>query len=497
MFLDEIIPETPEQQARRTMEGFGMAKEFDNWLAGGGGRQPGADPGYAPATPMPGGMGMQMPQQSLLSPEQSSDVGFAMKSPREQAAEMIGRMGGRDQTAEFNAYMDRPKTAAAEDIRRLAGDGAAASFLSKPQSYYEMNVKQSPEYFGLGAGLPASYTPDVMNSVAEDTTANMATQPPMPQPMPQQPYQPYSASMAPASPAAIQSQMQREDTALGNQFVGPPAPPAAQSPLDAIIGQQGGQYINDGFHAGNPAAQPASFSSQFRADPFMATDSFMANGPIQTLGVNGFRTGASRPAYDDWGIRQRDAIARHNVGLTSILGNQENERRRNAMDVERMGLMHQDRQDAVNARRQAEFDRNFQHLPAGKRGDAIADAARGKLISPEAAANMLNRDLMDAASITAGGISKETGKPKNTQLFMRGLAANFDPKRHSKADVIRAIEGMGITADEIAQYENDPTIGPFAKSILGPMVQYKTSGLQTIIEDAKRVPEGLSRYIYR
>lgn len=366
---DELFPQDPPpdvvNQARQTMQGFGMAKEFDDWLAGGGARKPNVPFFDQQQQPQ---MASQGQYQHYSATAEPSSPGFI--------TDQSNRMDQSYRAQQSGGILDAPAT---------------------------------PLPSGMGSPMP----------------------------------------VPPASLFTPQQQGAVEQAVANN-----------------------GVRISDGF-SGGPAPNVSTFNPQFRADPFMAKDSFMADGPIQTLGVNGFRTGSSRPAYDDWGMQQRAAIDRFNTGLTSILGNQANDRARNELDAQRFSLASADRQDAIMQRRQAAFDRNLQKLPPGQRGNAIAEAMGGGLISNEVGTNMMSRDLLDVASLNAGGISRETGKPASTEKFLRGIVTNYNPARHSRDQITRAIEGMGIRADEIAQYENDPVIGPFVKQILGPAVPYE------------------------
>lgn len=440
---DDEEDQSPEQKAREMMSRLapGHMDNFNAFLA----NQAQPSGGYAPATPMPSGMNQLMPQQPLLSGQQSYDVGAAMKSPREQAAAMIGNMGGRDQTAEFNTWMDRDKMAAAEQIRRLGGDSMATDFLSKP-----------PEYYDVGGPLKGWSQPQ-----------------PQPQPQPS----PARQSVGTILGGMIGGGMRGAATGGMNTMrpqqpleallpVGPPQPqpPMPDDPV-RITGGSGGGYVS-------------SYNPAFRADPFMAKDSFMADGPIQSLGVNGFRTGSSMPTYDDSGMRQRAGIDRYNMQLGSMLGNQDIARASNQNDLMRTLLGVQSRNDIASDRETGRFLGLIDKIPEGNRTPAIEEAVRKGAIDKTVGSEMLMNEMLTRAK-RAG----KTDKGIDTGKFLGSLAAEFDPGRMSKADLIKKIQQMGYSADQLAAFENDPVVGPMVRSILGPAVPYQTTGLDAIMKD--------------
>jgi len=243
-----------------------------------------------------------------------------------------------------------------------------------------------------------------------------------------------------------------------------------QGPSNPYAGQA---TIDDGFHGGyTGGAMPPQWNQQMTRNPYASlpfTDSFMDNGPIHTLGVSGFRTGSSRPSVDTHGMDQRAAIGRQSMAMMDMIGRQENAANANQIDMARFGMQSADRQDAVMQKRQSEFDHAMQKTPPGARGSIIDQAEQNKAISPETAKAERLRDLMFVAEKMGGGLGKD-GRPNSLEGYIRGFSG-IDPTKVSRLDVIKQLERLGVTADEIAGLSGRPGLEKFAPSLLNPVIR--------------------------
>ncbi len=153
--------------------------------------------------------------------------------------------------------------------------------------------------------------------------------------------------------------------------------------------------------------------------------------------------------------------------MEGILGRNGQNYIQNFLDFSRLGMASQDRQDAVGQRRQAEWDRAFQHTPEGQRGPIIDRGVKDRSIPPEAGTALHTKDILSAASRAGGGIDQTTKRPINMDAFMNYLASKYDPSKHDASSIINELSSVGITANTINSYRGKPGMDPFVNKLIG------------------------------
>jgi hypothetical protein len=166
------------------------------------------------------------------------------------------------------------------------------------------------------------------------------------------------------------------------------------------------------------------------------------------------------------------------------------------MDMKRFTMHSQDRQDAIQQRRQAEWDRMFQKTPAGMRGPVIDQGEQVKAIPPDIAKEMRADDMFSVASRAAGGMNPSTGRPTKLEEFMRTIGQMYDPAKHDKFSIIKRLEGMGITASSINDLRGKPGVDAAIQALIGdiqsvPMTKGSWDDFAPVIGDSAGFPPGL------
>lgn len=271
-------------------------------------------------------------------------------------------------------------------------------------------------------------------------------------------WQPPLNSMLPGNYVPPPSSGTPQPASMYSDFVGPQYDRNAQQ---AMAGPRMDSSVNGLL----PAAEGWNGS---QASPYAALDNFMSRDPVHTLGVNGFRTGSSNASVDYSGPMQRQRTIRNNMDMEAMLGRQDIARNANQLDAMRFMLASQDRQDAIRQRRLHDFSAQFPRIPIGQRGPWIAEAEGNGIIDPKVASDLRHDDLFSIAERASGGIDRETLRPKDTDKFFRELARGFTSGKYDKFEVIRRLQGMGITANSMDYLAKDPATKPFIDAISQP-----------------------------
>lgn len=220
------------------------------------------------------------------------------------------------------------------------------------------------------------------------------------------------------------------------------------------------------------------FNSGLQPSPFMVKDSFMENGPIHTLGYSS-RHGISSPTVDYSGMAQRAGIDRHNMEISRMLGNQDIARESNKTDMMRTMMGVQQRNDAAKANAENRYMSILGKVPEGKRTPYIEEGLAAGHLDRTVSQDMLQNEMLARAKAAA-----KTGSGVDLRKFLGSLSTEFDHNKTSRSDLIQKLQQMGYTADQIDAYKNDPQVGRFAQSLLGPRENFETYGLSAIGYDA-------------
>lgn len=206
-----------------------------------------------------------------------------------------------------------------------------------------------------------------------------------------------------------------------------------------------------------------SLDTGMQASPFMQYNSLLPEGPVHTLGVNGFRTGWSRPTVDYSGVMDRARVDNHNMQMAQLLGRQDIAR--NAQMNENMRTMMgvQQRDEAMRAMGESRYFGNLNRVPEGKRSAMINEGLSRGYVDPTVGADMLLDEML-----LRGKMNAKTGSGVDLGRLLGSVGAEFDPNKLSRLDLIAKLQRMGYTADQIAKYESDPVAGPFVRSLLNP-----------------------------
>ena len=194
---------------------------------------------------------------------------------------------------------------------------------------------------------------------------------------------------------------------------------------------------------------------------------FMGIRPQATnvLGYQGSFMGGSRGYTDDSAGQAWDQAANRNVEIQRMLGNQAVARQSNANDMMRTMMAVDQRRENSRMMGQSRFDQLLGKTAKGKRGELADTGEREGFLSPDAAGSMRIEDAM--YNSLAGNANKGV---VNIPGFLAGLQKNFDPKRMDINGLVEQLKAAGIDPNSIRQYADDPNVGAFAKSLLGPDV---------------------------
>lgn len=251
-------------------------------------------------------------------------------------------------------------------------------------------------------------------------------------------------------------------------------PMYSSSDLNSIVGGSGmssgggpPSSTTSNIYGGILEGREGGYGSGYQASPYGVIDSFMNRDPVHILGVNGFRTGMSSPMVDYSGPLARQNVINNNMAIDRMLGMNDQNAISNALEIAKFSMASQDRQDAIRQRAIGEFDRTLAKTPPGPDRDAlISEAERNRTITPQAAAQERLNSLLGKASIS-GKMDPKTGQVTDMEGFLRGLST-LDPNTVSRADVIKRMEGMGITPDQVYAMREKPGLKNFVDSLMGP-----------------------------
>lgn len=197
--------------------------------------------------------------------------------------------------------------------------------------------------------------------------------------------------------------------------------------------------------------------------PYAVTDNLMERGPVHTLGVNGFRTGWSRPTVDYSGMMERSRADNHNMRIAEMLGRQEMARNAQGNENLRTMMALQQREDASRAMAESRYFGNLNRIPEGKRTPLINEGLSRGYVDQAVGSDMLLDEMLLRARMNA-----KTGSGVDLKRLLSSIGSEFDPNKLSRLDLISKLQRMGYTADQIAALESDPTVGQFAGSLLNP-----------------------------
>lgn len=314
----------------------------------------------------------------------------------------------------------------------------------------ELRRKQAQAAWAAGAGSPRSMnTDDLLNAYDNKRLAPMSGSSPA--------YSTPQVSSPFSVPASVSDLVPSRASAIAGStpdyggFVGP---------IDTFVGPRpdddgrAGPRMDASVNGLLPAAewnQGGWNGSQ--ASPYAALDNFMSRDPVHILGVNGFRTGASRPSVDYSGPMQRQQAIRNNMDMEAMLGRQDIARNANNLDAMRFSLASQDRQDAIRQRSLRDFEMSYGKTPVGSRG-SLVDAYSSVLPAP-VANKLALEDIVGGAIIDAGHLDSDK-RPKSMEGFARSIGKRFDPNRHDANGLMQQLTGMGITRDDIEKMRGKP-----------------------------------------
>jgi hypothetical protein len=203
--------------------------------------------------------------------------------------------------------------------------------------------------------------------------------------------------------------------------------------------------------------------------------------PGHTLGYQGSFMGGSRGYSNDDAGQQWDAMQRQRLGMSEIEGRNQRARESAAMDMARFGLASQDRQEAIKQRQQAKIMDILKTLPEGKRLPFIQQGMHDGGLDKDVGSAMLIPEVIKGS---AQGAMKD-GKLSDLRAFLGNLQQRYDPKTMDGNELIQALQGMNIDPNKVKEYVNDPQIGKFAQSLLGPDVIQQTRGFGPIWDSTK------------
>lgn len=377
---------------------------------------------------------------------------------------------------------------------------AGATGITKPWSMLPMENKpvlpqgkvayweQAPEP-GRQPGVFAPFIPPDWQWSLPQASANTAPAsspmpidptPVAPRPAPQQKFTPgrmldtasmglpAMTAMAPAAPGPIGTNDAYQASMMAENRV----PQGVSEALAGVIG--GGVKPDVMIDTGAPGqATPWSGWNSVRHDAMPFTDNYMSQDPVHVLGVNGFRTGSSSPFVDNSGPRQRAMIGQQGLEMQRLIGLREQGATNNALELLRMNMISSDKRANTRERMQQNFDIALQKTPPGARIPLIDQAEKDGLIDMDVARQLRLQDTLDM-SRKAGVMDPKTGRPKDIERFIGAAATALDPERMSRAEFIKALQAMGISADEIAGVaKRNPALSGFAESLLSPPSQKK------------------------
>lgn len=209
----------------------------------------------------------------------------------------------------------------------------------------------------------------------------------------------------------------------------------------------------------------SEFNNGLTASPFMVGSNLTEYDPVHVLGYSS-RHGTSMPTTDYTGVMNRNSRIRHNLEMSRLLGQQDIARSANENDLMRTMLGIQQRDEAARGREEGKFWHNLENVPEGSRTPIIQSGVSRGLIGKEISDNLLNRDILSRAKLRA-----KSDSGIDMARFLGSISSEFDPNKQSRADLIQKIQQMGFTANQIAEYEDDPQVGAFVKSLLNPPAQ--------------------------
>lgn len=412
------------------------------------------------------------------------DLDYLTGSKRNPDPYMNMNVGGLLNGSILNNGVDEPYESDEDKARRLMANVAGMTPNTMNRFNQFLGQKNQPkvapkEYYGLGAGMLANYGDNEMGSSTPRPRSQSAAVPlvgaasrslggfvgPQPDPFVGPRIEPSDVTLTPPSRQFVGPQ---PDPFVGPQpdpFVGPiPQATTAQPPSGA--GSYGGMI--------NP--QMSSYDNGMPANPF-----YMGSrpDPVNILGVNGFRTGGSRAVSDDSEGRAYDMAGRQNLAMQEILGRNEATRANNQNDLMRTMLGVSQRGDAARANSENRFLGILGKVPEGKATPYIKEGMAAGHLDKTIGTDMLLNDMLTRAKQSA-----KTGSGIDLRKFLGTLSSEFNPNELSRAELINKIQQMGYTADQIDSLKDDPQVGSFAKSLLGPREYFETRGVQAIASDA-------------
>lgn len=465
-----------EEQARQIIERLGLGGQipaFNQSLPQTG--------GYGgPATPMPyfGGRGPEIaspngtqslvdpmtPRNSMqlggLTPQQSAMVMGATGSPEQQAYGMVNRLLGSTQA---DAFANRDKNAAYNMISNhpALGQAQADAFMNRG------TVNRQPDYYGLGAGVMSNYTPPEDPAGPSYSERDLSLTKIRPRNQPQGRFSTLDGLVGDLpTPPPIPDINALSSGAVSGAAAGPIGTNAAYQAALANAGVSGAvgginamQLINDGRGA-SEAARGGAWGG-IQGNPFYMGE---RPAPGHQLGYTGSFMGSSRGWVDDSEGRAWDARAARNLEINRMLGNQELGRQANATDALRTMLNVDQRREASMDRKEGKTWDIINKTPEGQRKGILIKGMQEGVIPQEAGKGMLVDEVLKRA--TTGTRSKDG--VINIPAFLAKLQAEWDPAIMDGNMLIDRFHALGITPDMIDKYKDDPAVGNFAKSVLGP-----------------------------
>lgn len=200
-----------------------------------------------------------------------------------------------------------------------------------------------------------------------------------------------------------------------------------------------------------------------QGSPYAVLDNYMSRDPVHTLGVNGFRTGASAPSVDNSGMVQRQMAIRNNMQIGDMLNHQDIARQKSANDILKTMLMANERGDSSRDRETNKFWGILEKTPEGMRTPLIEQGVQQGHVTKDVGQGMLLNEMMKRAMMGA----KDKSGVVDIGKLLGSLQSEFDPNKLSRSELIKRIQMAGITPDQIYEKSFDPSIGKFAKSLLG------------------------------
>lgn len=219
---------------------------------------------------------------------------------------------------------------------------------------------------------------------------------------------------------------------------------ADQAPYAGLLGSQTALTISPEAN-GERAYDP--FNNGLQQSPFKVTDNYMENGPVHTLGYSS-RHGISAPTVDYSGVMQRAGIDRYNMNMADLLGRQDMARSNANLDLQKMMLMSEDRNNSIMEKKQRDYNLGMQKLMPGSRGDMIDRYERDKVLTPQEAQQDRTKDIFSGALEHAK--KDANGNPTDIGNFLGVIGSRYDQNKHvSKSELMDRLMMHGVTAEKM------------------------------------------------